>query len=207
MVFWAQSLLRWSLDCGEPFRGFVLLGDTAIRVAASHNVPLVFTHHTMYEQYTHYVPGEAALLGQFVIDLTVGYTNLCDAVIAPSQSVAETLRESGVVTPIEVIPTGIDVESFGAGDGETLRKELHIPSSAFLVGHVGRLAPEKNLPFLANAVARFLRRNMNAHLLIVGAGPSEEDIRRVFRSARFRGRVHLAGARQGQQLANAYDAI
>src|SRR6185369_13365031 len=33
-----------------------LLGDTALRMAMNKNVPIVFTHHTRYEDYTHYVP-------------------------------------------------------------------------------------------------------------------------------------------------------
>ncbi len=33
-----------------------LLGNAALRIAYENNLPLVFTHHTLYEQYTHYVP-------------------------------------------------------------------------------------------------------------------------------------------------------
>jgi len=46
-----------------------LLGDTALRIANQYYVPLIFTHHTMYEQYTHYVPGDSPKLKQFVIEL------------------------------------------------------------------------------------------------------------------------------------------
>ena len=33
-----------------------LLGDTALRIAAEFDLPIVFTHHTLYERFTHYVP-------------------------------------------------------------------------------------------------------------------------------------------------------
>ena len=33
-----------------------LLGDAALRTARRHDLPIVFTHHTLYEKYTHYVP-------------------------------------------------------------------------------------------------------------------------------------------------------
>src|SRR5688572_20475289 len=46
-----------------------LLGDTALRVAAGRGVPLVFTHHTLYEEYTHYVSNESVALKRFVVDL------------------------------------------------------------------------------------------------------------------------------------------
>jgi endonuclease/exonuclease/phosphatase family metal-dependent hydrolase len=170
-------------------------------------VPLVFTHHTMYEQYTHYVPGDSHLLARFVVDLTVGYSNLCDAVIAPSESVTAILQERGVVTAIESIPTGVDVAHFASGDGASFRRELNIPAGAFVVGHLGRLAPEKNLPFLAQAVAAFLRRHPKTHFLVVGSGPSEEPLRALFRSARYRGRLHMAGSCSGQRLIDAYHAM
>ena len=52
-----------------------LVGGTALRIAHLHETPLVFTHHTMYEQYTHYVPGNSAVLKRFVIKLTTSYAN------------------------------------------------------------------------------------------------------------------------------------
>jgi len=73
-----------------------LLGETALRVAATRCLPVVFTHHTLYERYTHYLPGESPRLQRFAVDLATGYANLCDAVIAPSGSVAQLLRARGV---------------------------------------------------------------------------------------------------------------
>lgn len=184
-----------------------LLGDAALRIAAELNVPLVFTHHTMYEQYTHYVPGDSATMKRFVVELAVGYANLCDSVIAPSDSVAAVLRQRGVIVPIEAIPTGVDVAHFGHGNGQSFRSALGIPDEAFVVGHVGRLAPEKNLPFLAAAVAAFMRRDKKAHFLIAGTGPSTAEIQRICRDRRLSDRLHLVGTCQGQQLVDAYHAM
>ncbi len=69
-----------------------LLGDTALRKARRLRRPLVFTHHTMYEDYTHYVPVDQRRLRHFVIRLSTDYANLCDHVVAPSESVADLLR-------------------------------------------------------------------------------------------------------------------
>lgn len=184
-----------------------LIGDTALRIAAMRNLPLVFTHHTMYEQYTHYVPGDSSVLARFAIDLTTGYTNFCDAVVAPSESVAAILKQRGVTTPIEVVPTGVDVAKYAAGDGVAFRHEMGIPADAFVVGHVGRLAPEKNLEFLAIAVAAFLRRHPQAHFVVVGSGPSEDAISKRFAAPRIQGRLHMAGVCKGQRLADAYAAM
>jgi glycosyltransferase involved in cell wall biosynthesis/lysophospholipid acyltransferase (LPLAT)-like uncharacterized protein len=184
-----------------------LLGGTALRVASARNLPLIFTHHTLYEQYTHYVPGDSAALKRFAIDLVTGYCNLCDAVIAPSRAVARLLEGRGVRAPLTVIPTGIDTALFAGGDGPAFRRRLGIPARAFVVGHVGRLAPEKNLGFLAESVARFLEARPDACFLLVGGGPAERDIRARLEAAGVADRLYAPGVLARQALAGAYRAM
>lgn len=184
-----------------------LMGATAIRVASHRDCPLVFTHHTMYEQYTHYVPGDSPALKRFVIKLSTSYANLCDQVFAPSASVAETLRRRGVATPIEVVPTGVVRQQLAGGDGAGFRRRLGIPAAARVIGHVGRLAAEKNLGFLARAMAGAAAAEPDVHCLVVGAGPAEAGIRTAFAEAGVAGRLHLAGKRAMPELADAYHAM
>jgi 1,2-diacylglycerol 3-alpha-glucosyltransferase len=181
-----------------------LLGDTALRVAATREIPVVFTHHTMYEKYTHYVPGDSPQLKRFVLDLVTGYCNLCDAVIAPSRTVAGEIVRRGVKVPVKVIPTGVDVDLFASGDGEAFRKRNGIPPDAFLVGHVGRLAPEKNLGFLSGCVIRFLSRNERAYFSLVGDGPLKQEIERTFAEQGLAKRFVSLGVMDHPELAGAY---
>ncbi|MEO7412968.1 MAG: glycosyltransferase, partial [Opitutaceae bacterium] len=132
-----------------------LLGDTALRVATKKNVPIIFTHHTKYEDYTHYVPFDSPALKEIAINLPTHFANLCDGVVAPSESLAKLIRQRGVQVPVKVVPTGIDVKGFAAADGAKARRKFKIGPRTFVVGHVGRLAPEKNLDYLADAVGRF----------------------------------------------------
>ena len=175
-----------------------LLGNTAVRIASRFGRPLVFTHHTMYEHYLHYVPTGASRLREFVIALVTGYCNLCDCVIAPSQSVAAILQERGVQTPIEILPTGVDIHQFEHGDGPAFRRRHRIPQRAFVAGYVGRLAPEKNLAFLAEAVSAQTARTRCGHFLVVGAGPSAKEIREVFIRSGQRRHLHLVGPWTGR---------
>lgn len=184
-----------------------LLGATAVRIARARQLPLVFTNHTLYEHYTHYIGSETNMLSKFITTLTVGYSNLCDAVIVPSRSVATMLRERGVETHLSVVPTGIETQAFHHGEGGGIRAEFGIPAHAYVVGHVGRLAPEKNLPFLARAVARFLQSHPLAHFLVVGSGPSEEEIADICMLHDVAGRLHLTGVLQEQRLIDAYHAM
>lgn len=184
-----------------------LIGDTALRLAAKYNVPLVFTHHTLYEENVHYVPGNQEALKKFVIELSTGFANMADHVIAPSESIRDLIRSRGVNSPVHVIPTGIYVDTFRRGAGKTFRKKHKIPSGAFVVGHLGRLAPEKNLEFVAEAVSRFLKQDPGAYFLVAGKGPSEEIIQTVCAREGVRDRLRMVGALKGKDLIDAYHAM
>lgn len=184
-----------------------LLGDAALREGGKLGVPVVFTHHTLYEQYTHYVPLDSEALKRMAIQLATEYCNLCDAVIAPSRSVADLLEERGVEVPVVAIPTGIDTEFFGSGDGSAFRGKLGIPGGAVVVGHLGRLAGEKNLGFLAEAVEACLREEKEAVFLLVGEGEAKAEIVAGFESAGLGGRVFTPGKLDGPDLAAAYAAM
>lgn len=200
-----EAIARFRPDVIHSHHPF-LLGDTAVRVAAEFVRPLVFTHHTLYERYTHYVPANSVALRRFVIELGVGYGNRCGRVIAPSASIARLLIERGLETQVEIIPTGVPADRF-RGDGERGRRVAGVPLFCPVIGHVGRLAPEKNLTFLATALIRALEIEPKAHVLIVGAGPSDEVITGIFTAAGKRDRLHMRGALTGSPLADAYAAM
>lgn len=184
-----------------------LVGSTAVRIAHVHELPLVFTHHTLYEKYTHYVPGDSQAMKRFAIQLSTDYANLCDQVIAPSESVAELIRGRGVETQIDVIPTGVEIERYRHGDRTKFRASMGIPDDAFVIGHVGRLAPEKNLEFLAHSLATFIQEKSHAHVIIAGAGPSEQTIRDIFNRTNTSDRLHITGILKGDELVNVYHAM
>lgn len=184
-----------------------LLGDSALRLAANYEIPIVFTFHTFYERYTHYVPGDSPALKRFVTSLATGYANLCDLVIAPSRVVGNEIVKRGVYAPVEVLPTGIPVEKFAGGDRQEIRRKMGIHSDAFVVGFVSRLAPEKNVSFLVRNIGEFLMDHPRAHFILAGDGPSREEICSGFQHESYRGRFHFLGTVQGQELVEAYRAM
>jgi glycosyltransferase involved in cell wall biosynthesis len=99
-----------------------LIGDTALRVSAKLNKPVIFTYHTLYKNNTHYFFGGSKVFTNFVVKLSVGYVNFCDRIVAPSQSIADFLRRMGVQKHIDVIPTGVRIEDFKAGDAPAIRE-------------------------------------------------------------------------------------
>ena len=180
------------------------MGDFALRLSRQYHRPLVFTYHIMVEKYVHYLPIQNEGAKRFVIEIAAGYANLADQVIAPSQSVRDILLGRGVVSPIEVIPTGVDLERFSNGDGADFRARNRIPLDAFVIGHVGRLASEKNLDFLVNCLIEFLKKEVNAHVLMVGQGPSQAMIKAAFERSGLGERLHLTGFLYKKDLVDAY---
>lgn len=180
-----------------------LLGDSALREAWKVRMPIVFTHHTLYERYTHYVPLDSDALKRVAIQLATEYCNLCSRIIAPSESVARLLVERGVTTPIEAIPTGIDTAAFASADGGAFRELHRIPEGATVVGHVGRLAEEKNLRYLTEAVKAALARHPEAWFVLVGDGPEKQAMIDLIGSDR----IIAPGSLHGTDLANAYASM
>jgi glycosyltransferase involved in cell wall biosynthesis len=202
----AKILTRFQPDIIHTHHPF-LIGDTAMRAAAAFNVPIVFTHHTLYEQNTHYIAGNSKAMKRFVIKLSTGFANLCDQVIAPSESVAKLLEKRGVNVPVAVVPTGIDCQQFSRGKGRTLRDSAGIPARAFLLGIVGRAVPEKNFAFLAKAAALFVKKTKNAYFMVVGDGPSLAEVREIFTEEGVQDYLICTGMLKGQRLLDAYKAL
>lgn len=184
-----------------------LLGDAALRIARRLGVPMVFTHHTLYERYTHYVPFDSPTLQRMAVQLATEYCNLCDRIVAPSESIAELLKKRGVKTPIDSIPTGIDLEAFAGNAGGAFREARGIPSGVPVIGTVGRLAEEKNLLYLAEAVGRCLERDPDAVFLVVGDGDAREEMMSILEQRVNGSRIFAVGNLTGQALLDAYASI
>lgn len=201
-----KNIIRFQPDIIHSHHPF-LLGDAALRTAQSFDLPILFTHHTLYEQYTHYVPFDSPVMQRFVVNLATEYANLCNGVIAPSSSIKKLLRKRGVKKPVTVLPTGIDLEFFRKGKAEAFREKYKIPTAYKIIGHTGRLAREKNLPYLASAVCRFLKQTENFLFVVVGSGDAEMEIRNIFDAAGLADRLIMTGTVQGDSLADCYKAM
>lgn len=86
-------------------------------------------------------------------------------------------------------------------------RALGIPDNAVVLGHAGRLAPEKNLEFLTDAALRLVAAEPDRHFLVVGAGPSDVAMRRAFEAAGLADRLHVTGVVVRERLRDAYAAM
>jgi glycosyltransferase involved in cell wall biosynthesis len=142
--------------------------------------PVVATYHTLFEEYLHhyapFVP--AGWLRGAARRLSRSQCNALDAVVVPSHAMRDRLGEYGVRVPMHVVPTGIPTDRFTQGDGRRFRERLGIPAEAPCALVVGRVAFEKNIDFLIDALAVARRVVPDLILLITGEGPAERALRR-----------------------------
>ncbi|MDR7543321.1 MAG: glycosyltransferase family 4 protein [Armatimonadota bacterium] len=169
--------------------------------------PLVFTHHTMYSEYVHYVPLVSQRLSrEVVLRYTVRYCNRCALVIAPSHAVRRFLARSGVQTPMEVLPTaGLDLGRFARLDPSWVRPRYGIPPHALLVITVGRLAREKRFDVLLAAFAKIARAGTE-RLLMVGGGPQAGELRQMACELGIGAQVAFTGPLEHDRVLDCYAA-
>ncbi len=203
VIFKNRSIEEFDPDIIHSHHPF-LLGISALRIAGRREIPIVFTHHTLYERYTHYVPFESGALKKMAKRMATEYCNLCDGVIAPSRSIASLLKERGVNTPIAVIPTGIEEKHFASQPAKEAGEIFGIDDQAFVIGHVSRLAPEKNQIFLAKAVGLFLQNHPRALFVIAGSGEIEGELKEIFAALGVYERVRFLGSQSGEALEALY---
>jgi 1,2-diacylglycerol 3-alpha-glucosyltransferase len=149
-------------------------------MAAQLGVPCVETYHTFFEGYLHYyVPFLPRWLSVPVVRrISRNQCNAMDGIIVPSQLVLDALHQYGMRTHATVIPTGLELERFDAGDGSGFRARFNIPPQRPLMLYVGRVAHEKNIDFLLQVTARVKQDIPEALLVIAGEGPALEHLRR-----------------------------
>lgn len=188
------------LHIHHPF----LAGRQAVRIARKANIPLVFTNHTRYSllarYYLPFLPEE--LPDGFLKAYLPPFAAQCDLVVAPSEGVVRWLGSLGVEAPIEVIPNGVEVERVAHPTAPLTRADLGLPEEACVAITVGRVGPEKNLPFLLRAFSRAVEQSPDLHLVIVGDGPKRENLEEIARWAGLNDRVHMVGAVSYEEVPN-----
>lgn len=168
------------------------VGFVGLRWAQSHELPIVSTYHTLYDRYAHYIPFFPRRYVRFKIAKhTNFYYNSVDQVITPSEAAMRWLQRHSVVRPIHVIPTGAPDSQIL--DRSEIRQQLHIDPNHKVLLYVGRIAPEKNLSLLLEAVAIAMREDSGLRLWLVGDGPYRKTCVEHARQLGIGDRVHFVG--------------
>ncbi len=151
-----------------------IMSTPARWIASYYDVPIFLTYHTNLELYIrHYVPGVPRNVAR---SLTRFYTSRetqnGKKIFVPSPDMKELLGSYDLEPPVEVLPTGINLDTYDSGlEGiRSLREQFGIGEEEKILLYVGRVGSEKNVGFLLDAFKNISSDFSPVHFVIVGGG-------------------------------------
>jgi phosphatidylinositol alpha 1,6-mannosyltransferase len=150
--------------------------DRVCRQAAAwarrRNLPVLCSVHTRFETYLRYY--NLAFAEPLMVAWLRKLYRKCDALVAPTESFAQVLREQRMSYDIDIWSRGIDREVFNpARRDEKWRAELGIAAEVPVIAFLGRLVMEKGLDVFADTIDLLKRRNIPHKVVVIGIGPAQ----------------------------------
>ena len=179
------ELSRFNPDVIHVNTEFVI-ADFGFRYGKKHRVPIVYTFHTIWEDYiANYFPVIPEFLLRFFVRKYQKYLlSRSDLIIVPTVQIEEMIQKTyGVKKETRLLPTGVDPELFQHPSDKraAFRKRLeekypNLKEKRILI-FAGRVAKEKNIGFIIEMMGDLLVKHPDLALLIVGNGPDLEYYR------------------------------
>ena len=150
-----------------------ILGHRAVTLARKMDLPVVASVHTRFETYMRYY--NLAFVEPLIEAALRRLYRRCDAIFAPSESMAQLLRGQRMNYQVGIWSRGIDREIFNPARRDLAwRRSLGIDDDVPVIGFVGRLVMEKGLDVFADAIDLLERRQVRHKVLVVGEGPARD---------------------------------
>lgn len=195
----------------------MLVGTTALYLGKRFDIPVVYTYHTRYEDYLHYLPPFREADGctglrkkifsvgkeKVVPEYMQWFTNQCDMVFAPTAGMQKRIRENGTKAPMAVLPTGLKDEFYleRPEEAKAVREEYLPDGKGFLFCTSGRLEKEKNLEFILKGICK-LRAKLDIpfQVLLIGDGSRREALTQEAKELGILDRVCFVGNVPNEEL-------
>ena len=160
------------------------IGLSGIFAAKKMNRPLVYTLHTMYDQYIFYIAPRP--LHRAATKVSQRYERFiaaqATALTGPSQKCDEYFKRIGVKKEMSIIPNSADLDAFNlnkpdAKARDALLREFNLDGNKTIACFVGRLGQEKSVDVLLHYWSEAIQPEDNLHLLIIGDGPDSDELK------------------------------
>jgi glycosyltransferase involved in cell wall biosynthesis len=144
----------------------------------------------------------------YLTSRVVTYYNHCHLVTTPVASAMRRLRKQGVVTPIELVPNPIDLAQLPTPDPQRVRRQYGLDPDCFVMGYIGRLAPEKSLETVLEAAAIVMNQLQRpARFLMVGGGSEMHALQACAQRLGIADRTHFTGPVDHSEVAHYQAAL
>ena len=164
--------------------------------ARRRKLPVACSVHTRFETYVRYY--NLSVLEPVMVAWLRKLYRKCDALIAPSESFAQVLREQRMNYDIGIWTRGVERDIFHPGRRDMAwRQSLNIADETPVIAFLGRLVMEKGLDVFADTIDQLERRGVPHEVVVIGEGPAGEWFESRLPNARF------VGFQGGEDLARA----
>ncbi len=215
-VAWPKSKTR--LKMLEKFNPDIIhihnefgIGFSALGIAKKLKVPVVYTLHTMYDDYLYYVaPKPLIPVMKRISHRYLKYlTKRTNAITGPSLKVQEYLNDCGIAREVNVVPNPVDLDTFklenvDAGKIEENKRKYGIKDDELVVCFCGRLGKEKSVDILLDYFAKEVKREDKIKLMIIGEGPARKDLMEQAKQLNIDDLVIFTGKVMHYDLVNIY---
>lgn len=178
-----------------------VLGHKAMTFAERQRIAAVASVHTRFETYPRYYG--LAFMEPVVEAMLRRFYRRFDAIYAPSESMAQILRDQRMSYNVGIWSRGVDREIFSPERRNlNWRCSLGIDDDIPVIGFVGRLVMEKGLDVFGDTIDALRQRGVRHRVLVVGEGPAREWF-----EARLPSDAVFVGFQKGADLGRAYASM
>jgi phosphatidylinositol alpha 1,6-mannosyltransferase len=143
----------------------------AVKWARKRNLPVLCTVHTRFETYFRYY--NMSFMEPIIEAWLRKLYRKCDALVAPSESMAQVLREQRMNYDIDIWSRGVDREIFNSGRRDLeWRRAQGLDEVTPVIGFLGRLVMEKGLDVFSDTIDQLRRRQVAHKVMVIGEGPA-----------------------------------
>lgn len=183
------------------------IGMSGLYAAKTLKIPVVYTMHTMYDEYLYYVSNDRfmPIVRRLSQRYFKGIAKRSACITGPSKKVSEYFEKIGVKKKVNVIPNSVELDKFNLDtvdkeQGLKVRKELGIGEHDFVTLFVGRLGKEKSVDILLDYWKEDLTKDKDIKLLIVGEGPAKIELIQQAKELGIEDQIFFAGKVEHEEL-------
>jgi phosphatidylinositol alpha 1,6-mannosyltransferase len=148
-------------------------GHKMVAWAQKQNIPVLASVHTRFETYPRYY--NLAFLEPVIEAILRRLYRKCDALVTPSESMAQVLRDQRMNYDVGIWSRGVDKQIFNSGRRDLSWRQQHdIADEDIVIGFLGRLVMEKGLDVFSDSIDELRRRNVHHRVLVIGEGPARQ---------------------------------
>ncbi|WMJ23599.1 glycosyltransferase [Paludicola sp. MB14-C6] len=189
------------------------VGLSGTLIADRLQIPLVYTLHTMYDDYLYYIaPKKLVPMLRKVSHRYVKYlAKHATALTGPSQKVQEFFDECGAQKSVNVVPNPVELDVFNPHNvdkvrAQEIRNQYHVADDEILISFCGRLGREKSVDVLLNYWSKNVKKEDKLKLLILGEGPCLDELKHQAKELGISDMVSFAGRIEHDDLPCYYGA-